>query len=116
MIQAHLARIEAVNPGLGAVTVVLADEARAAAADCDRKLARGEDVGPLHGVPMTVKENIDLAEPPPPGGVRALAGAVAGVDAPHVGHLRAAGAIPLGRTNMPDFALRWHTLHIKNNT
>ena len=60
VIDAHLARIDAVNPALNAVVRVLADEARAAAALADKKLADGETIGPLHGVPFTVKENIDM--------------------------------------------------------
>jgi len=59
VVDAHLARIDAVNPALNAVVRVLADEARAAAVKADQKLAAGETVGPLHGVPFTVKENID---------------------------------------------------------
>jgi len=61
VVDAHLARIEAVNPSLNAVVRVLADDARAAAVLADKKLAAGETIGPLHGVPFTVKENIDMA-------------------------------------------------------
>jgi amidase len=63
----------------------------------------------LHGVPITVKENIDMAGLPTTWGVAALAGAVAPADAPVVERMRAAGAIPVGRTNLPDMALRVHT-------
>jgi amidase len=109
VVDAHLARIDAVNPTLNAVVRVLADEARAAAASADRKLAAGETVGPLHGVPFTVKENIDMAGLPTTWGVPALAEAVVPADAPVVERMRAAGAIPIGRTNLPDMALRLHT-------
>ena len=61
VVDAHLDRIEAVNPALNAVVRVLTNEARAEAALADKKLAAGETVGPLHGVPFTVKENIDMA-------------------------------------------------------
>ena len=108
-VQAHLDRIEAVNPKVNAVVRVLADAALQAADEADRRVRAGEATGPLHGVPMTVKENIDLAGWPTTQGVGFLAEAVPTVDAPHVAHLRAAGAIPIGRTNLPDFALRWHT-------
>ena len=108
-VDAHLARIDAVNPALNAVVRVLADEARAAAAIADRKLAAGERIGPLHGVPFTVKENIDMAGLPTTWGVPALAQAVAPADAPVVERMRAAGAIPIARTNLPDMALRIHT-------
>src|SRR5258707_2363434 len=108
-VNAHLARIDAVNPALNAVVRVLADEARAGAVLADKKLAAGETVGPLHGVPFTVKENIDMAGLPTTWGVPALAQAVVPADAPVVGRMRAAGAIPIAGTNLPDMALRVHT-------
>jgi amidase len=109
VVDAHLARIDAVNPALNAVVRVLADEARAAAVKADQRLASGETIGPLHGVPFTVKENIDMAGLPTTWGVPALAKAVVPVDAPVVERMRAAGAIPIARTNLPDMALRVHT-------
>jgi amidase len=109
VVEAHLARIDAVNPGLNAIVRVLADEARAAAAAADQQVARGEVLGPFHGVPVTVKENIDMAGLPTTWGVKALANAVVPMDAPVVQRMRAAGAIPIGRTNLPDMALRVHT-------
>jgi amidase len=109
VVQAHLNRIEAVNPHVNAVVRLLPDQALSAADAADRAVADGLAVGPLHGVPFTVKENIDLAGTPTTQGLPALAEAVAPVDAPHVARMRAAGAIPVGRTNLPDFALRVHT-------
>jgi len=109
VIDAHLARIEAVNPRLNAIVRVLADEARAAAVAADKQVASGAELGPLHGVPITVKENIDMAGLPTTWGVKALAQAVVPLDAPIVQRMRAAGAIPIGRTNLPDMALRVHT-------
>src|SRR5712672_2325113 len=109
VVDAHLARIEAVNPSLNAVVRVLADDARAAAVLADKKLAAGETIGPLHGVPFTVKENVDMAGLPTTWGVPALAQAVVPADAPVVERMRAAGAIPIARTNLPDMALRVHT-------
>ena len=109
VIQAHLDRIEAVNPHLNAIVRLLADQALAAADAADRAVADGTSLGPLHGVPCTVKENIDLSGTPTTQAVPALAEAIAPVDAPQVERLRAAGAIPLGRTNLPDFGLRVHT-------
>jgi hypothetical protein len=109
VIQAHLDRIEAVNPHLNAIVRLLPDQALAAADAADRAVSDGTRLGPLHGVPFTVKENIDLAGTPTTQGVPALAEAVAPADAPQVERLRAAGAIPIGRTNLPDFALRVHT-------
>jgi amidase len=109
VIEAHLARIDEVNPRLGALRVVLADAALADADEADRRLARGEKVGPLHGVPVSIKENVDVGGTATTWGVAAMADSVAATDAPLVAHLRAAGAIPISRGNMPDFAMRWHT-------
>jgi amidase len=109
VIDAHLARIDAVNPQLNAVTVILADEARAAADAADGAIARGDAIGALHGVPMTVKENIDLKGTATTSGVRVNIDHLPQRDAPHIEQLRAAGAIAIGRTNMPDYGMRWHT-------
>jgi amidase len=109
VIEAYLARIGEVNPMVNAVTVVLADEARAAAAAVDRALVAGTPLGPLAGAPFTVKENIDVAGSATTWGVTALKGQIAAVDAPMVSRLREAGAIAIARTNMPDYAFRWHT-------
>ena len=70
VIGAHLARIEAVNPAVNAVTVALADEAMAAAATADQAIAAGHSLGPLHGVPFTVKENLDVEGGPTTAGGR----------------------------------------------
>jgi len=109
VVQAHLDRVDAVNPHVNAVVRLLPDLALAAADAADKMVADGSELGPLHGVPCTVKENIDLAGTPTTQAVPALAEAVAPVDAPQVERLRAAGAIPFGRTNLPDFGLRVHT-------
>jgi amidase len=109
VVEAHLARIAEVNADLNAITVTLADEARAAAERVDRDVAAGKPLGALAGVPFTVKENIDVAGSATTWGVAALAGQVAPTDAPMVARLREAGAIPFARTNLPDFAFRWHT-------
>lgn len=109
VIEAHLARIAQVNPGLNAITVVLADGARAAADAADRAVATGAPLGPLHGVPITVKENVDLVGSATTQGLPALEHALPAIDAPVVERMRAAGAIPIARTNMPDLGLRVHT-------
>jgi amidase len=108
VIEAHLRRIEAVNPTINAVTAVLAEQALAAAALADQAVAAGDDLPPLHGVPFTVKESIDLAGSPTTQGLRALAAAYPARDAPAVERLRAAGAIPIGHTNCPNATVRWH--------
>jgi amidase len=109
VIGAHLARIEAVNPSVNAVTVALADEAMAAAAAADQAIAAGQSLGSLHGVPFTVKENLDVQGGPTTAAVAAFRDNVAPADAVVVARMRAAGAIPVARTNLPDFALRFHT-------
>lgn len=107
VVDAHLNRIAEINPTLKAVTVPLAATARDAAAAVDRALASGAQLGALAGVPFTVKENIDLAGSATTWGLPAFAKQVASHDAPIVARLREAGAIPLARTNLPDWAFRW---------
>jgi amidase len=109
VVQAHLGRIAAVNAKVNAITLVLADDALQAAKEADRAVAAGETLGAFHGVPFTIKENVDVAGSPTTQGVPALANAIAPMDAPVVERLRAAGAIPLARTNLPDLGLRVHT-------
>ena len=109
VIRAHLDRIAVVNGKVNAVTVILEEEALRAAKEADGRIAAGDDVGPLHGVPITVKENIDVAGSATTHGVVDLKDSMPEADAPVVAHLKAAGAIPIGRTNLPDFGLRWHT-------
>ena len=109
VVQAHYDRIEKVNGALNAVVDRMTDEAFAAADAADRAVADGAELGPLHGVPLSVKENIDVAGWPTTQGVPAMAEAVPPIDAPVVERMRAAGAIPFVRTNLPDFGLRVHT-------
>jgi amidase len=109
VIDAHLARIDAVNADINAIPKVLAESARLAADEADRAVAARALLGPLHGVPFTIKANIDLAGDPTTQGLRALAQAVAALDHPMVERMRRAGAIPIGRTNLPDLGLRLHT-------
>lgn len=109
VVEAHLARIEAVNPHLNAITRVLTDTAREAAADADAAVAAGGPLGPLHGVPFTIKENLDLVGSPTTNGVVAFAEAMPTSDSPMVERMKQAGAVPLARTNLPDFGFRVHT-------
>jgi amidase len=108
VVEAHLRRIEAVNPAVNAVTVVLGEQALEAAKAADRVVAGGGDLPRLHGVPFTVKENIDVAGTPTTLGLKALAAAYPRQDAPAVERLKTAGAIPIGRTNLATFTVRWH--------
>lgn len=102
VVQAHLDRIDAVNGAVNAVTVTLAESALAAADEADRTPGSG----PLHGVPFTIKENIDVVGSATTNGVPVFADAVPPIDAPIVARMKAAGAIPLARTNLPEMGLR----------
>jgi amidase len=108
-VQAVLQRLDAVNPVLNAVTVLLADQALAAAERADAAPKRGEPLGPLHGVPVTVKENVDQTDQATANGVVAFKDVIAKVDSPPVANWKRAGAVIVGRTNTPAFSLRWHT-------
>lgn len=109
VIDAHLDRIDEVNGSLNAVVVVLGEQARTQADLADKAVLEGAELGPLHGVPMTVKENLDLVGSPTTQGVPALAEAMPTQDSPIVERMKGAGAIPIGRTNMPELGLRIST-------
>ncbi len=104
-----LARLDAVNPALNAVIEHRPAEVLAQAAAIDARLAAGEEVGPLGGVPMTVKVNADQAGFATTNGLRMQQDLIAADDSPVVANLRHAGAVLLGRTNTPAFSLRWFT-------
>ncbi|MFB7615633.1 amidase [Kitasatospora sp. NPDC056181] len=105
VVDSHLARIAEVNPQVNAVTQLLADRAREAAAATDRRRAAGGQLGPLAGVPFTVKESTPVEGVPTTFGVRRFRDLVAPADALPVARLRAAGAIPIGHSNMPTLVL-----------
>ncbi|MEO7036195.1 MAG: amidase family protein [Polyangiaceae bacterium] len=107
--EAHLARITEVNGRVNAVTVALSDSALAAAAVADRLQRSGASLGPLHGVPFTVKESIDCLGSATTYGVRGRAEARPFLDAPVVARMKAAGAILIGRSNMSELGLRLST-------
>ena len=103
--------MRAVNPRLNAVVDDLGDAALAEAAAADRRLAeRGPD-GPLHGLPVTVKVNVDQKGRATTNGVTAWRDVIAPDDAPIVRNLKAAGAIIIGRTNTPEFSFRATTVN-----
>jgi amidase len=106
----YLARIERLNPPLNAVVTLDIEGARHAADAADAAVARGEEVGPLHGVPMTIKDTFDTA------GVRTTCGVAAWDrvperDAEAVRRLRDAGAVIFGKTNVPAMAGDWQTFN-----
>src|ERR1700722_4620438 len=99
LVDAHLTRIENVNPHFNAFTMVLADQARASA----RRADQGLKAGPLHGVPVTVKDSYDVARHPTRLGSYFAPESAAGEDSAVVQRLRRAGAIIIGKTNTPEF-------------
>ena len=106
VVQAHLERIGAVNHVLNAVVEVRPDEALRAADAADAAVRAGGPLGPLHGVPFTIKVNLDVAGYSTNQGCESLKDFMATSDAPTVERMRGAGAVALARTNMPDFGLR----------
>ena len=118
LLDAHLARLERLNPQLNAFVSVDADRARQHAQAAEAAQMREADVGPLHGVPITIKSSIDVAGLPCEVGTKLRAGFVAKMDAPLVTRLRAAGAIILGTTNVPEMLVAYETdnlLHGRTN-
>jgi aspartyl-tRNA(Asn)/glutamyl-tRNA(Gln) amidotransferase subunit A len=104
LVEAALARIEALDGRLGAFVTVFAGEARAEAAARDAQRRRGEALGPLHGVPLAVKDLVDVAGAVTGAGSPKLAGNLAARDAEVVARLRAAGAVLVGKTRTHEFA------------
>lgn len=109
VVEAFLRRIEVVNPQLNAVVQLTADKALAQARQADAALARKETMGPLHGVPMTVKDQFDTAGVISTAGTTGRTNFVPQQDATAVARLRAAGAIMLGKTNIPELATAFET-------
>ena len=104
-----LARIAVANPLVNALTSVTPDKALQAADAADAAQARGDALGPLHGVPVTIKVNIDVQGEATDEGVHAFKDNIAKTDSPLVQSMREAGAIIVGRNNAPAFSLRWFT-------
>ncbi len=105
MVERCLARIAEGNQATNAFILVMTDEARRQAREADRQLAAGEDRGPLHGVPLSIKDLIDVRGTETTAASHVRRGAVARDDAPCVAHLRAAGAVFVGKTNLHEYAL-----------
>src|SRR5437764_1944118 len=105
VVDEHLAAIEERDGGLHAFQHVMADEARAAADDVDRRVAAGDDPGPLAGVPVALKDNLCTRGVPTTCGSRILEGYRPPYDAHVVERLRAQGAVVTGKTNCDEFAM-----------
>src|SRR5579859_1647488 len=107
-----LARLDAVNPAINAVVDHRPDDVLAQAAEVDAAIARGDDVGVLAGVPVTIKANIDQAGYANTNGLKMQRDTIAKDNSPVVDNLRKAGAVILGRTNCPAFCYRWFTTNL----
>jgi amidase len=109
LVEAHLARIEQLNPKLNAFVQVDAAGARREAQAAEKAVAQGLALGPLHGVPLSIKSAIDVSGMKCESGTRLRQGRVAAKDAPLVARLRQAGAIILGVSNTPELLMAWET-------
>ena len=109
VVEAHLARIDQVNGALNAVVRFASERARDEARRADDALARGRNLGPLHGVPITLKDSIDTEGVVTTGGTLGRADFVPDRDSTVAARLRAAGAILLGKTNTPELTLAGET-------
>src|SRR5260370_21817906 len=109
---AALARLDAVNPSINAVVDHRPADVRAQAGDIDAAIAGKQDLGPLAGVPVTVKVNIDQQGFATTNGLKLQRDVMAASNNPVVDNLRKAGAVILGRTNCPAFSYRWFTTNL----
>jgi amidase len=110
--QAALARLDAVNPKLNAVIDHRPADVLAQASAVDAAIGRGEEVGPLAGVPVTVKVNIDQQGFATTNGLKLQRDTIAKSNSPVIDNLRKSGAVILGRTNCPAFSYRWFTTNL----
>jgi amidase len=109
IVQAHVDRMRAANPAINAIVVDLSSQALDAARAADRARAQGAVLGKLHGVPVTIKINIDLRGQANSNGVPGFKDNVAPADSPVAANLKKAGAIIIGMTNTPEFSMRGFT-------
>jgi Asp-tRNA(Asn)/Glu-tRNA(Gln) amidotransferase A subunit family amidase len=109
LVDAHLKRIAQINPGLNAFVHVDEEKVRAVSQAAEAAIVRGEALGRLHGVPVSVKGSINVAGLRCEAGTRLRTGHVAELDAPLVTRLKRAGAIILGVTNTPELLMAWET-------
>ena len=104
VVQAHLERISAVNPKINAIVTLLAEDALKGADAADKAVASGAALGPLHGVPFSIKDALDTAGVLTQRGSKLFAGNIPDKDATAVTRFKAAGGIPLMKTNLPEFS------------
>ncbi len=109
LVKAHLARIEQLNPKINAFVQIDSESALIQARNAEAAVMADEKLGPLHGVPISIKSSIDVAGMRCEAGTKLREGYVASSDAPLVSRLRNAGAIILGVTNTPELLMAWET-------
>jgi Asp-tRNA(Asn)/Glu-tRNA(Gln) amidotransferase A subunit family amidase len=109
ILEAHLDQIDRLNPKLNAFVQVDAERALRAARLAEQAVVAGQELGPLHGVPVSIKSSIEVEGLRCEAGTKLRVGHIAQTDAPLVQRLRAAGAIVLGTTNTPEFLMAWET-------
>ncbi|WP_029112055.1 amidase [Mycobacterium sp. URHB0044] len=109
VVQEHLDRIAAVNPEINAIVTLLGEEALRDADTADRAVAAGAELGPLHGVPFSIKDSLNTAGIPTQRGSKLFAGFIPDRDATAVARFKGAGGIPLAKTNLPEFSASTET-------
>lgn len=109
LVEAHFARIEKINPQINAFVQLDRERALAQAQAAEDAVTHNQELGPLHGVPISIKSSIDVAGMRCEAGTKLRAGHIAQTDAPLVSRLRNAGAIILGVTNTPELLMAWET-------
>lgn len=116
LLELYLARVEKYDGALNAIVVRDFERGRARAREADEALARGENWGPLHGVPMTIKESYDIAGLPSSWGVAELKDNIPTEDALSVQRLKAAGAVFFGKCNVPLLLSDWQSYNVNYGT
>ena len=109
VVQAHLDRVAAINPRINGIVTLMGEQALKDAAAADKAVAAGKKLGPLHGVPFSIKDAIDTAGVPSQYGSKIFQGNVPEKDATVVSRMKNAGAIPLMKTNIPEFSAHWES-------
>lgn len=109
VVQAHLDRVAEINPRINGIVTLMGEQALQAVAIADKAVSNGDVLGPLHGVPFSVKDAIDTAGIPTQRGSKLFAGFIPERDATVVARMKNAGAIPLMKTNVPEFSYHWET-------
>jgi aspartyl-tRNA(Asn)/glutamyl-tRNA(Gln) amidotransferase subunit A len=109
VVQAHLDRITVINPKINAVVTLMGEQALKSAAIADKAVSNGDELGPLHGVPFSIKDSIDTAGVFSKRGSKIFENYIPETDATVVTRMKNAGAIPLMKTNIPEFSAHWES-------